>query len=144
MATAYNRTQTSNPSRVRLMNLRGLASLAAHRAADTTCDLTYNVLTPLDDGSCAIAPMVMTLKASIHALQPVDIERLQAGGIETQSGVSILLSDALEERPEKLTANGRTWRILTWSFVAAYENESGNPVGTVVAACDEIRVVAAE
>jgi hypothetical protein len=125
------------------MNLRGLVTLAAHRAADTTCDLTYNVLTPLDDGSCTVAPMVMTLKASIHALQPVDIQRLQAGGTEIQSGVSILLSDALEERPEKITSAGKSWRILTWTFIAAYENESGNPVGTVVALCDEIRVTPA-
>ena len=126
------------------MNLRGLASLAAHRATDTTCDLTYNTLVPQDDGSCEVTPTVMTLKASIHALQPVDIQRLQEGGIEIQSGVSILLSDALEERPEKIEADGKAWRVLTWAFIAAFENESGNPVGTVVAQCDEIRVTAAE
>ena len=59
------------------------------------------------------------------------------------NGVSIMITDALEERPEKLVADGRSWRILTWSFISAYENESGNPVGTVVAACDEIRVTPA-
>jgi hypothetical protein len=126
------------------MNLRGLTSLAAHRAADTECVLTYNTLTPLDDGSCTVIPMTMLLKASIHALQPVDIQRLREGGIEVQNGVSILISDALEERPEKISSGGKSWRILTWSFVPAFENESGNPVGTVVAVCDEIRAVAAE
>ena len=29
------------------------------------------------------------------------------------------------------------------SVITAYENESGMPIGTVVAACDEIRVAAA-
>ena len=125
------------------MNLRGLVSMVAHRVADTECDLTYNVLTPLDDGSCTVTPSVMTLMASIHELQPVDIQRLQEGGTEIKNGVSIVLTDALEERPEKLVARGRSWRILMWSFISAYDNESGNPVGTVVALCDEMRVGAA-
>ena len=126
------------------MNTRGLTSMMARRAADTTCDVIYNTLTPLDDGSCTVTPVTMTLKASICALQPVDIQRLRAGGIEVQNGVSILMSEALEERPEKIEADGKAWRILTWSFVPAYENESGMPIGTVVAICDEIRVTAAE
>jgi hypothetical protein len=118
--------------------------MAARRVADTTCNVIYNTLTPQDDGSSTATPVSMTLRASICALQPVDIQRLQEGGIEVQSGVSILISEALEERPEKIEANGRAWRVLTWSFVPAYENESGNPVGTVVAMCDEIRVAAVE
>ena len=126
------------------MNTRGLTSMMARRTADTDCDVIYNTLTPLDDGSCTVTPVSMTLKASIHALQPVDIQRLREGGIEVQSGVSILLSDALEERPEKIEADGKAWRVLTWAFIAAFENESGNPVGTVVTQCDEIRVTAAE
>jgi hypothetical protein len=85
-----------------------------------------------------------TLKVSIHALQPVDIQRLREGGIEAQEAVSILISDALDDRPERITANGKSWRILTWSFIPAFENESGMPVGTVVAVCDEIRVAAAQ
>jgi len=125
------------------MNLRGLVSMVARRVADTTCDVTYNTLTPLDDGSCTVVPMTMTLQASIHALQPIDIQRLQTAGIEVRNGVSIVLSEALEERPEKIEARGKSWRILTWTFVSAYENESGNPVGTVVTVCDEIRVTAA-
>lgn len=125
------------------MNLRGLVSMVARRAADKDCELTYNVLTPLDDGSCTVAPMTMILRASVHPLQPVDIQRLESAGVEIVNGVSIMITDALEERPEKLVADGRAWRILTWSFISAYENESGNPVGTVVAACDEIRVTPA-
>jgi hypothetical protein len=126
------------------MNLRGLASMTARRIADTACSVFYNVLSPQDDGSSTVTPTAMTLKGSIKALQPVDIERLREGGIEVQNGVSIVLSEALEERPEKITADGKSWRILTWAFISAYENESGNPVGTVVAQCDEIRVTAAE
>lgn len=126
------------------MNLRGVASLAAHRAADTTVDVYYNTLTPQDDGSSVVESVPMTLNASIHALQPVDIQRLQFGGIEVQEAVSILISDALEDRPEKIIANGKNYRVLTWSFIPAFENESGMPVGTVVAVCDEIRVAAAE
>ena len=126
------------------MNTRGLTSMMARRVADTTCDVIYNTLTPLDDGSSMVTPVAMTLKASINALQPVDIQRLREGGIEVQSGVSILISEALEERPERIEADGKAWRVLSWSFIPAYENESGMPIGTVVAACDEIRVAAVE
>jgi len=120
--------------------LRGLPSLAARRIADSTCDVIYNTLTPEDDGSSTVTQVILTLKASIKPLQPVDIKRLREGGIEVQEGVSILISEALEERPERIEADGKKWRILSWSFIPAYENESGNPIGTVVAACDEIRV----
>jgi hypothetical protein len=125
------------------MNTRGLSSMVARRVADTTCDVIYNALVDDDDGSSTVTPVSMTLKASVNALQPVDIQRLREGGIEVQNGASILISEALEERPEKIVANGRSWRILSWSFVPAYENESGNPIGTVVAVCDEIRVAPA-
>jgi hypothetical protein len=126
------------------MILRGLASMAARRIADSTCDVIYNSLTPNDDGSSTVTPIVLTLKASIKPLQPRDIERLQTGGIEVQEGVSILISEALDERPERIEADGKKWRVLSWSFIPAYENESGNPIGTAVAMCDEIRVAAAE
>lgn len=125
------------------MNLRGLPSMAARRIADTSCVVTYNLLTRLDDGSSTVTPRDLTLKASIQPLQPIDIQRLQEGGIEVVNGVSILISEALAERPEKLEADGKKWRILNWSFVPAYDDESGNPVGTVVAQCDEIRVTPA-
>ena len=117
--------------------------MAARRYADTICNVIYNYLTPDDDGSAAVTETVLTLKASIKPLQPIDIERLQKGGIEVQEGVSILISEALEERPERVEADGKKWRVLSWSFIPAYENESGMPIGTVVAQCDEIRVTAA-
>jgi len=124
--------------------LRGLQSMAARRIADTTCDVIYNTLTPEDDGSATVTEAILPLMASIKALQPVDIKRLREGGIECQEGVSILIAEALEERPERIEAGGKKWRVLSWSFIPAYENESGNPIGTAVAACDEIRVAAAE
>ena len=126
------------------MMLRGLPSMAARRVADTTCNVIYNTLTPEDDGSSTVTPVTMTLKASIKPLQPKDIERLQVGGIEIQDGVSILISEALDERPEQIEADGKKWRVLSWSFIPAYENESGNPVGTVVAMCAEITVLPAD
>jgi hypothetical protein len=124
--------------------LRGLPSLAARRIADSTCDVIYNTLTPEDDGSSTVTVITMTLKASIKPLQPVDIKRLREGGIEIQEGVSILISEAPDERPERIEADGKKWRVLSWSFIPAYEEESGMPIGTVVAACDEIRVAAEE
>jgi hypothetical protein len=122
------------------MMLRGLPSMAARRIADTTCDIIYNSLSPNDDGSSTVTEISLSLKASVKPLQPKDIERLQTGGIEIQEGVSIIISEALDERPERIEADGKKWRILSWSFIPAYENESGNPVGTAVAMCDEIRV----
>lgn len=123
--------------------LRGLASMAARRYADSTCNVIYNSLVPDDDGSAAVTEISLSLKASIKPLQPKDIERLQVGGIEVQEGVSILISEALDERPERIEADGKKWRVLSWSFIPAYDNESGNPVGTAVAMCDEIRVLPA-
>jgi len=118
--------------------------MAARRIADTTCDVIYNTLTPEDDGSSTVTPVALTLRASIKPLQPKDIERLLVGGIEVQNGVSILISEALEERPERIDADGKQWRVLSWSFIPAYEDESGNPIGTVVAMCDEIRITPAD
>jgi len=126
------------------MTLRGLQSMAARRYADTTCGVIYNTLTPDDDGSSIVTETTLTLKASIKPLQPVDIKRLREGGIEIQEGVSILISEALEDRPERIEADGKKWRVRSWSFIPAYENESGMPIGTVVAMCDEIRVGSAE
>ena len=122
------------------MNMRGLVSMTASRYCDEQCDLIYNMLNPQDDGSCDVAPVTLTLAASIQPLQPKDIERLQAGGIEIKSGVSIMIAEALEERPERIEARGKKWRIAAWSFEKAYEDESGFPYGTVVATCDEIIV----
>ena len=122
------------------MNVRGLLSMVASRIADETCDCIYNINVPQDDGSSHVTPMPVTLQASIMPLQPVDIERLQAGGIEIQNGVSIEIAEALEERPDRIEARNRKWRVVSWSFEKAYEDESGIPYGTVVAICDEIRV----
>lgn len=123
--------------------LRGLQSMAAKRYADTTVDVIYNTLTDDDDGSAIVTPVTLSLKASVKPLQPVDIKRLREGGIEVQEGVSILIAEALEERPERIEADGKKWRVLSWSFIPAYEDESGMPIGTAVALCDEIRVAAA-
>lgn len=116
--------------------------MMARRFADTTCDVIYNTLVDEDDGSATVTATSIPLMASIKPLQPVDIKRLREGGIEVQEGVSILIAEALEERPERIEAQGKKWRVLTWSFIPAYENESGNPIGTVVAQCDEIRIAA--
>lgn len=125
------------------MMLRGLQSMAARRYADTTVDVIYLAVSLNDDGSADTTESALSLKASIKPLQPKDVERLQAGGIEIQEGVSILIAEALDERPERIEADGKKWRVLSWSFIPAYDDEAGNPVGTAVALCDEIRVTAA-
>ena len=125
------------------MNTRGLISMTASRYCDEACDLIYNILDPQADGSCEIVPVIVPLMASIQPLQPKDIERLQAGGIEIKSGVTIEIAEALEERPERIEARGKKWRVQSWSFERAYEDESGIPFGTVVAVCDEIIVLPA-
>ena len=140
MAAKNYGTQTGYTFGVIVMNMRGLVSMTASRYCDEQCDLIYNMLDPQDDGSCDVIPVTVSLFASIQPLQPKDIERLQAGGIEIKSGVSIMIAEALEERPERIEAHGKKWRVKSWSFEKAYEDESGIPFGTVVAACDEIIV----
>ena len=126
------------------MRTRGLTGLGSHRIADTVVGVVYNHLTLDDDGSSAIVEETEYLYASIQALQPKEIQRLQEGGIVLKNGVSMLIADARNDRPDKILYYSKKWRIINWSFSFEFVQENGGSGetyrGTVVATCDEIIV----
>jgi len=126
------------------MNTRGLTGLVSQRIADTLVDVVYNNLTEEEDGSSTVVPVIESLYGSVGALQPIQIQRLQESGIEVKDGVSLLISKAQEQRPEKIVINNKSWRVVNWSFVFEYEESNGGSGytnrGTVVAVCDAMLV----
>jgi hypothetical protein len=125
------------------MNTRGLTGMVSQRIADTSVDVAYNILTEQDDGSSFVLLDIDHLKGSILALQPKEIQRLQEGGIEVKNGISLLLSEAREDRPDKIQIDDKTWRVVNWSFSFEYVKILGSGFinrGTVVAVCDLITV----
>ena len=129
------------------MNTRGLTGLASSRIADAPVSMIYNVLTLQDDGSSKNDPVIDELYGSVKALQPIEIQRLQEGGIEVKNAVSILVAGARKDRPDKIIAYDKTWRVVNWSFSFEYIISNGGSGhiarGTVVAICDEMLVGAA-
>lgn len=126
------------------MNTRGLTGLTSSRVADMAVDAIYNVLVPNDDGSSENVPYVESLRGSIVALQPKDIQRLQEGGITVHNGISLLLKGAREEHPDRIVVKDKIWRVINWTFVFEFTESCGGSGyverGTVVAVCDEILV----
>ena len=128
------------------MNTRGLTGLSSSRIADVDVDVIYNVLTDDDDGSSANDPITENLKGSVVALQPKEIQRLQEGGITVKNGISLLIKEAQEDRPDKIIVNNDSWRVVNWSFSFEYVDTIGSSEinrGTVVAVCDKILIGAA-
>jgi hypothetical protein len=127
------------------MNTRGLQSMTAARIADISCQVFYNHSTPQDDGSSLNAIETIDTMASVVPLRPQEILRLLEGGIIVRNGVSIVLTNVPNRRPDKIIADSKSWRILDWTFVYAYDDideydEYMEEFGTIVATCDEITI----
>lgn len=125
------------------MNTRGLQSMTASRIADVECQVIFNHSVLRDDGSSYNAVETINTMASVIPLQPKEIQRLQEGGITVKNGVSIVVKDVPDKRPDKIIANEKSWRIINWNFVFAYDDmdeydEAVAEIGTIVATCDEI------
>lgn len=116
------------------MNTRGLQSMTASRIADTKCKVIYNISELQDDGSSESTSKPIYTYASIVPLQPKEIQRLREGGITVRNGVSIVLVNVQDLRPDRIETGTQSWRILTWTFDS----------GTAVAACDEISIEGTE
>lgn len=127
------------------MNTRGLQSMTAARIADVECEVKFNHSTLQDDGSSLNAVETIDTMASVVPLQPKEIQRLQEGGINVRNGVSIVISNVPNQRPDQIIASGKSWRILNWTFVYAYDDideydEYVTEFGTIVATCDEMTI----
>lgn len=122
------------------MNTRGLSGMTTNRIADELVTLVYKVKDPQDDGSSIVTDYPITTMGSVVPLSPKEIERLEIGGITIRNGISIALATAPAYRPDYiLTSDNRKWRVVDWSFLEEYESGT-DPVGTVVASCDEVLV----
>lgn len=127
------------------MNTRGLQSMTAARIADVPCQVIFNHSILRDDGSSRNVTETIETMASVAPLQPTDIQRLREGGITVNNGVSIVAEKVPNKRPDRIIADGKTWRILNWSFIFAYNDmdeydDEVTEYGTTVATCDEITI----
>jgi hypothetical protein len=104
--------------------------MTASRIADIKCKVLYNISELQDDGSSEDISKPLYTYASIVPLRPKEIQRLLEGGITVRNGVSIVLTNVQDLRPDKIVTDKNSWRVLTWTFMQ----------GTAVAECDEITI----
>jgi len=140
------------------MNTRNLTGMSANRISSECVILEYETMINNNDGSFNVYPNRMERKASVGILQPKEIERLLAAGIECRNGVTIAISEAPENQPDTIYYNGKSYRVLKWSFDFAYNADNVdeefdeydeynmiiNRYGSVIALCDEITLPAAD
>ena len=114
------------------MLTRGLLGIVANRICAEPVTLYYAETVDNTDGSATVTETAVGSLASITALQPKDIQRLQFAGQEIKDGVTIALPFGTR-RPDKIVHDGKTYRIV------AYADQHGATVCT----CDKITVEAA-
>lgn len=125
------------------MNTRALHGLISNRISGDDIALEYAVETDSGDGSSVVTPYIVPLKASVGALQPKDIERLEKEGIIVKNGVTIVITECPEEQPDRISHGDKTYRVINWTFDFSYILGSGN-YGTVITTCDEMTIQNAE
>lgn len=114
------------------MLTNGLLGLAANRICAEPVTLIYVREVDAGDGSADVTDVPVESLASVTALQPKDIQRLQFAGMEVKDGVTIVLPFGTP-RPDKIVHEEKTYRII------AYADQHGATVCT----CDKITVGAA-
>lgn len=127
------------------MNTRGLTGLSTSRIADECIILRYVEFDEYDDGS--VDPIIKDYekKGSVRILQPREIERLEISGVICRNGITAVIKDASEFRPDSVVHDGKEYRVINWSFDYEQEmsdgwDENTELIGTVVATCDEITI----
>ena len=134
------------------MNTRGLTGMASDRIASELVTLRYAHETDTyGDGSVVINYTDLLCSASVGILQPKDIERLEKAGIIIRNGVTIVITQAPENRPDTVIYEEKQYRIVQWSFDKEYASPSFDPYdlyatwyGTVIATCDEVPIQGAD
>jgi hypothetical protein len=113
------------------MKTRGMQGLTANRISSETVTLNYPTYVDSGDGSAVVTPVYIISPASVGALQPNDIQRLEKAGIIVTGGVAIVIPSAPSGQPDSIAYGGKVYRVVDWSMIT----ENGN--NTVVATCDE-------
>jgi hypothetical protein len=119
--------------------------MTAARISDVSCEVLFNHSTLQDDGSSLNTVETIDTMASVVPLQPKEIQRLLDNGITVRNGVSIVVTNVPNRRPDQIIADSKSWRILDWTFVYAYTDvdeydEYEEEFGTIVATCDEMTI----
>lgn len=115
------------------MLTRNLLGGVANRICTDPVTLIYAKETDNGDGSAAVVDVPVQSLASVTALQPKDIQRLQFAGQEIKDGVTVVLPFGTV-RPDRIVHASGAYRII------AYASEHGATVCT----CDRITVGAAQ
>lgn len=84
------------------MNTRGLQAGVASRISSETVILEYNDEYDNGDGSATPVYTEVVSGASVGALQPYDIQRLELAGITVKDGVTIVLPFSLKTIPNSI------------------------------------------
>ena len=119
------------------MKTRGMQGLTANRISSETVTLNYPTYADSGDGSAVVTNVYLISPASVGALQPNDIQRLEKAGIIITGGVTIVIPSAPDGQPDSITHQGKVYRVVDWSPV----KENGN--NTVIATCDEEPIIGA-
>jgi len=120
------------------MKTRGMQGLTANRISSETVTLNYPTFDDsAGDGSAVVTPVYIISPASVGALQPNDIQRLEKAGIIVTGGVTIVIPSAPDGQPDSITHGDIVYRVIDWSPVT----ENGN--NTVIATCDEMPIAGA-
>ena len=113
------------------MNTRGLQAGVVSRITTETVTLVYNDEYDNGDGSARVTDDLVTSPASVVALQPKDIQRLEIAGIIIKNGVTIVLPGENYARPDRILRDEYTsYRVVMWSIAN----------GIIVATCDLIPI----
>jgi hypothetical protein len=84
------------------LKTRGVQAGVATRIASETVTLEYNDEYDNGDGSATPLYTEVVSGASVGALQPYDIERLELAGIKVKNGVTIVLPFSLNTIPNSV------------------------------------------
>ena len=113
------------------MNTRGLQGGVASRICTELVTLEYNDEYDNGDGSSTVMVTPVASYASIVALQPKDIQRLEMAGIVVKNGITIVLPGENYAKPDRIiTDEYSVYRVVLWSIAN----------GIIVATCDLITI----
>lgn len=96
------------------MLTRNLQGMVANRVCAEDITLVYANEVDEYDGSATVTFSRVVTKASVTALQPKDIQRLQFAGQEIKDGVTIVLPFGTR-RPDTVEHCGDAYRIVAWA-----------------------------
>lgn len=109
-------------------------ALMSNRIASEVVTLVYSAFTDSEDGSAVINNTYIISSASVAALQPNDIQRLEKAGIIVTGGVTMVFPEVTTAQPEYIIHGTKTYRVINWATMTEEDNTG------VIATCDEMPI----